>query len=114
MANRTTIAVLTGLVVGTLMGAGAVQYATLTADILVARSSQIYRNQRSINEAKEQGLEDEGKTGIDLKWHSAAARTQARGASAKQAVSGCTRINDGAARAACLQDLIDQITSENE
>ena len=43
MANRTTIAVLTGLVVGALMGAGAVQYATITADILVARIDSVKR-----------------------------------------------------------------------
>lgn len=58
------IAVLTGV----FLGAGAVQYAGLTASSLVAMRDAVYRNHRSVDNAKEQGIEDAGNTGIDLQW----------------------------------------------
>ena len=86
------------LCAGVILGAGTLKFAESTADLVAVRSN-LYRNQRSINDAKDLGIEDEGHAGVQWEWHSAATRTQVRGSSPKQAVSGCTRIRDAADRA---------------
>lgn len=109
MANNRYLAI-AALCAGVILGAGALKFAESSADLVAVRSD-LYRNQRSINEAKELGIEDEGHTGVQWEWHSAATRTQVRGSSPKQAVSGCTRIRDAADRADCLQKLVEDIVN---
>ena len=62
------LASIAGLIVGVLLGAGAVQYGQTTAASLVALRDTVYRNSRSINEAKMQGIEDEGITRPRYEW----------------------------------------------
>ena len=62
------LASIAGLIVGVLLGAGAVQYGQTTAASLVAIRDTVYRNSRSINEAKMQGFEDEGQLRPDYEW----------------------------------------------
>lgn len=112
MANRIITAVLTGLAVGALMGAGVVQYATLTADILLARTDLHYRSARynSLQNEDSALLRNDGMTGIR-----SAEPAPARGAAPAQLPrSGCMRIDDGAARATCLEQLINAIIDTNK
>lgn len=62
------LASIAGLIVGVLLGAGAVQYGQTTAASIVALRDTVYRNSRSVNEAKMQGLEDEGLARPQYEW----------------------------------------------
>lgn len=62
------LASIAGLIVGVLLGAGAVQYGQTTAASLVALRDTVYRTPRSVEEAKDQGLEDEGLARPDFEW----------------------------------------------
>lgn len=54
--NTTRLAVLVGLLAGVLMGAGAVHYAELTADLLIARTDFNYRSQRYNETLNNEGI----------------------------------------------------------
>lgn len=77
-SNKPRVAVLVGLLAGVLMGAGAVHYAELTANMIVARTDYNYRSQR-YNEI----LDNEGiarSTGLSgarrLDWSTDETRTE--------------------------------------
>ena len=85
MAKRhqvTLLAFLGGILVGLLLGAAASQYSEWNAT-LVARSDTVYRNPRSINEAKMLGIEDEGQARPNYDW-----RTQRTGDATANHASG--------------------------
>ena len=62
------LASIAGLIVGVLLGAGAVQYGSTTAASLGAIRDTVYRNHRSGEAAKVQGFEDEGLVRPDFEW----------------------------------------------
>jgi hypothetical protein len=79
MVRRNTIVtVLTGLVVGALLGAGAMQYASLTANMLVARTDDNYRSQRYNSTLDAEGIyRSDGLPGArSLDWATADTRTE--------------------------------------
>lgn len=111
MANRTTLAVLTGLVVGALMGAGAVQYATLTADILVARTYDSYRSQRYNSlQGSPAELRNDGMAGVRSPTSKAA--THGAG-STKLSTRTCVKYSNPIERSECLEKLIESYVQEN-
>lgn len=76
--NKTRVALLTGLLAGVLMGAGAVHYAELTANLLIARTDFNYRSQRYNRDLAEEGIyRDDGMTGARrLEWSTSETRTE--------------------------------------
>jgi hypothetical protein len=110
MANRKTVlAVLTGLLVGALMGAGVIQYAELTADVLMARTDYHYRSARynSQQESDPALLRNDGMTGV--RGTEPKTATLRGAASAKESARSCNRIGDMTARAKCLNKVIDSL-----
>lgn len=80
MANskNTRLAALVGVLVGVLMGAGAVHTAELTADMLLARTDFHYRSQRYNETVNDEGLQrDDGLVGARrLDWRTEETRTE--------------------------------------
>lgn len=77
-SNKTRVAVLVGMLAGVLMGAGAVHYAELTADLLIARTDFHYRSQRYNDTLNNQGFNrDDGMVGARrLDWRNEETRTE--------------------------------------
>ena len=108
MARRhLSIAVLTGVLAGVLLGAGAVRTAELTADMLIARMDFVKRSQRS-NQVylEDQGIPNPGVADARNEARDADSRSEKGlhgAATAAQIARGCQQFTD---RAGCLEDAL--------
>lgn len=107
MAHRhLSIAVLTGVLAGVLLGAGAVRTAELTAELILARTDSVRRSQRTNEVFYDMGLTNPG-----VEDSRTAARTEdtrsekgLRGAAtAAQIARSCQKVTD---RSGCLEDAL--------
>jgi len=76
--NNTRLVALVGVLAGVLIGAGAVQTAELTADLLIARTDFNYRSQRYNHDLANEGIQrGDGMTGARfLDWGTLDERTE--------------------------------------
>lgn len=113
MAHRQfRIAILSATLVGVLLGAGVTQFASITADMLVARTDFVKRSQRSNEVFSDQGQQNPGTPDARNEGRTSDTRTE-KGVTAAQIARGCANAND---RAGCLEDAfkcaMDQICGE--
>ncbi|MDD5623611.1 MAG: hypothetical protein PHI23_02800 [Candidatus Peribacteraceae bacterium] len=62
------VKVLMIIAAGVLLGVGAVQYTQLNATLSTEHFDTVYRNRRSVREAKLNGIEDEGRARPNYEW----------------------------------------------
>ncbi|OIO53895.1 hypothetical protein AUJ46_04095 [Candidatus Peregrinibacteria bacterium CG1_02_54_53] len=116
--KQTRVAVLTALLVGVLMGAGAVHYAELTANLLIARTDFNYRSQRyNRNLANEEIFRSDGLDGARrLEWSNEETRTEKAPATAlRGAALNRLRYCEGQSpvrRSQCLVNTANQILKD--
>lgn len=113
MAKRhLNIAVLVGLLVGVLLGAGALRTAEVTADVLVARMDFVKRSQRTNEVYSDQGLQNPGVADARNTARTTDTRTEKglRGAAtARDIARGCLDQDESQeALSACLARAIKQ------
>jgi len=107
MAHRhSTVAILLGIMVGVLLGAGTVHFAEVSANVLVARMDFVKRSQRTNDVYKTEGMENPGVADSRNTARTPDTRSEKglRGAAtAAEIARGCMRFTD---RAGCLEDAL--------